>query len=281
MSSSAGRLASMSAIRWSSGSANCARTPMRPDGGAPIRRSCWRCRAADRTRFGVSSAYSAPPLTGSRHGSDRSEWCCRRFRILLPKVRERRLRLDHHAARRRRAGREMGGLSQRPCRVGGVRHRHAGTGARRRADGRGLPPARHRGDHRPADPAPGTAAKRHPGQSRHRRERRPGTVAGGMHAGTAGRRARAAVFRHAGAAPADRGVRSASTGSWRLAASAPSAKAADIVLDVAPRHGRDKAGNEPCRRVNRPPRRAYHGRKHPAKPHPSSPARRVTPKHPA
>ena len=86
------------------------------------------------------------------------------------------------AARRDRRAGEAGGVPDRACGAGEIRHRDAGTCAGGRADGDGLPDRRGGG----LDLAAGDQGEfGDPGQSRDRRERRSRIPAGGLHAGKA------------------------------------------------------------------------------------------------
>ena len=119
-------------------------------------------------------------------------------------------RLGRGAAHCRRSGRKMGRLPLRPRGAGGIRDGDARACFIGRADGCGLPPASHRGDHRADDPHPIAAcrasswpiwcsARMRFRSSSRRIARRTGSTAG----------APAAAIRHAGARPAGRSLRAA------------------------------------------------------------------------
>ena len=107
------------------------------------------------------------------------------------------------AAHRGRSGGKMDGLPLRARCARGVRHGHARARARRRAARRSLSPAIDRRDRRaPRRPAQ-TLEQRHSRQSGHRRKRRAGIFAAGLHAAKARRCIGIAPRRYAGAVAAD------------------------------------------------------------------------------
>ena len=113
---------------------------------------------------------------------------------------------------------EAGGVPDRACGAGEVRHRDARTRAGRRADGDGLPDRRGGG----LDPAAGDQGEfGDPRQSRDRRERRARIPAGGLHAGKTVRRrcAKCSAIPRCGGSRSRPSPRS--TGSCRPATSRP------------------------------------------------------------
>ena len=86
---------------------------------------------------------------------------------LLAQVTQATSRLADQAPHRGRAGREAGGLARGAGGAGQIRHHHAGARGRRRADGRGLQGVARS---RRGGPAAGSGAVLHPGQSGDRRK---------------------------------------------------------------------------------------------------------------
>ena len=215
-----------------------ARMPGRRRGGSPIRRWCWRCRAAARAKSaGFSDIFGAAHRRVSRRNAAPIE-------VVLPTV-------PHLAARSAAAlptGRSTPRIVVDPAeKWAAFRSARAALAASGTVTLElalaGVPTVAayrlhiDRGDRCPADPAAVQAAERHSRQSGAGRERRAGISAGGLHAGQARRGACAAVIRHAGAARVRSRHSAGSTASWAIGAAVPSAKAAAIVLDVA-RRGR-------------------------------------------
>ena len=109
------------------------------------RRCCWCCRAAAAARSGITWRCSARRWAGCRREGVAFELILPTMPHLQEAVARGRQELAGAAAHRGRRAGEAGGVPDRACGAGQIRHRDAGAGARGRADGRGLPGRRGRG----------------------------------------------------------------------------------------------------------------------------------------
>ena len=192
-----------------------------PDGGTPRRTApqsgrseAAPGRSAARARAAGEPVERDPPAVGHFRRCDRRPRPARRARRAgaadgaAPSGARarRRCRLAGEAAHRGRSGGKMDGLPLRARCARGVRHSHARARARRRAARRSLSPAIDRRDRRaPRRPAQ-ALEQRHSRQSGHRRKRRAGIFATGLHAAKARRCIGIAPQRYAGAVAADAGL---------------------------------------------------------------------------
>ena len=168
---------------------------------------------------------------------------------LLAQVTQATSHVADQAAHRRRAGREARGVAHGAGGARQIRHHHARTRGGRRADGRGLQGV---GDRSLGDQAARSRAVLHPRQSGDRAKRRARTGAGGLHrrngwptrslpllGDTPERRRQIEAFATLDAI-------------MEIGSRAPAARAADIVLGLAPARGESLAARERKRLSSRP-----------------------------